>query len=480
MRRRAALLAVLVAGPACALPCFAQTGAGTDLLLPAVTLEECVTTAQANSPNLRLAGTILDAAVAALVQARALNGLTMGESVDYFHQGQLPGMSSVPTVNSSAAEAASGGGANGENVQGGLALTGPATSVGLTAGQGMGDGASSDQVSSLILSARQTIFDGYPGGRAAGAVKEAETIYQVSEVSYGAAVKSASYLVKQAYYTLLGDQNTVLESQAIVGQALENQTLYQGLFAAQRATKLDILQVEVALTQARLDVRTAQNTVAIDRKKLSQVIGWPREKQYSLVDSPLPDLPSLKTEDALESALRNRSELLTLDQYLDAAGVALALQKSLALPVVSLTASLGVGQDWAAKDTEGTFTAGVSVALPPLFDGGSQNAQLKQVEDLIAEYRIQRDQQAQSIMTDVENALFGVTDMQDRQALAVLNLKQAQGQYDLEKAKLAVGTGTTLEVLTAFAVLATARMGREQAKSNYLLAVLNLYNVMGL
>jgi outer membrane protein TolC len=93
---------------------------------------------------------------------------------------------------------------------------------------------------------------------------------------------------------------------------------------------------------------------------------------------------------------------------------------------------------------------------------------------------VQQAQQGQSITIDVENALFGVTDARDRNALAGQNLQQSQGQYNLEKAKLAVGTGTTLDVLTAFAVLATARVGLAQAKSNYLLAVLNLYNVMGL
>jgi len=43
-----------------------------------------------------------------------------------------------------------------------------------------------------------------------------------------------------------------------------------------------------------------------------------------------------------------------------------------------------------------------------------------------------------------------------------------------------VGLGTTLDELTAFSTLATARVGLEQAKINYLLAVLNLDNVMGL
>ena len=51
---------------------------------------------------------------------------------------------------------------------------------------------------------------------------------------------------------------------------------------------------------------------------------------------------------------------------------------------------------------------------------------------------------------------------------------------DLQKAKRAVGLETTLDVLTAFSTLITAQVGLQQAKSTYLLAVLNLNNVMGL
>lgn len=452
----------------------------TAVPLPSVTLEDCVAAARAAGPTLTLASITLDTARTTLAQARAKNGVTLGETGDYFHRGSLPGTGTSSTTGSTAAAAASGSGVNGENFQGGLSLTGPATSLGLTAQHSIGEGASNGQVSSLSFSGSQTVFDGYPGGRAAAAVQQAEAVYRVSQVAYEGAMKSVVYQVKQAYYTLLGDQDTVILRQATAKQAAENLALYQGLFTAGRATKLDVLQVQVALSQAQLDVRTAQNTVVTDRKKLSLAIGWPLAKEYTAADSPLPDLPALGTEDALKSALQNRSELLTLEQNIAAADIALSLQKSQGLPVVSVKASLGVGQDWTANVNAGTFTAGVSIALPPLYDGGLQNAQVQQAADLIASYKVQQAQQGQSIMIDVENALFGVTDARDRNDLAAQNMQQAQGQYDLEKAKLSAGMGTTLDVLTAFSALATARVGLAQAKSNYLLAVLNLYNVMGL
>lgn len=93
---------------------------------------------------------------------------------------------------------------------------------------------------------------------------------------------------------------------------------------------------------------------------------------------------------------------------------------------------------------------------------------------------VQRDQERQSIAINIQTALFNVTDTHDRLDLAQQNLKQAQGVYDLEKLELEAGTETTVDVLTAFSNLTTAQTGLEQAKDNYILAILNLNNAMGL
>jgi outer membrane protein TolC len=209
-------------------------------------------------------------------------------------------------------------------------------------------------------------------------------------------------------------------------------------------------------------------------------VGWPQDKQYRAAESELTAQAPPDPEQALKTALENRSELRTLELNRASADVALRLYRSQYSPVVSLTGSLDFGQNWTTSVPTGAFTAGAKIALPPLLDGGQRSAQLQQVSDQISSYAVQVDQQRQSIAIDVQNALFGVKDARDRLELARLNVEQSQGQYDLEKAKLAVGLETTLDLLTAFSVLTTAQVGLVQAGSNYALALLNLQNAMGL
>jgi OMF family outer membrane factor len=446
-----------------------------------VTLDQSVAAAQTAAPGLKLATITLDSSRALLAQTQAKNGLSLGGSGDYFHQGDLPGTGTSPTTAASAATAAaSRSGVNGENVQGGLTLSGPATSLGVTVQHSIQEGSPGDQVSSASLTGSQTVYDGYPGGRSAATVQQADYAYRAAQVTYDATLKSVVSQVKQAYYTLLGDQNTVLVRDAAVAQAQETLAQMQGLLAAQRATTLDVLQAQVTLTQAQLDLRTARNTVEVDRKTLSTTVGWPIEKEYTVADSPVPDMPALQPQDALAAAYKNRPELRTLELNIAAANVALALQKSQGSVAVSVNASLGIGQDWTANVNSGVFAAGVSIALPPILDGGLQNAQVRQAADQIGSYQVQQDQQKQNITIAVQNAIFGVRDARDRLDLSGQNVQQAQGVYDLQKAKRAVGLETTLDVLTAFSTLVTAQVGLQQAKSTYLLAVLNLNNAMGL
>lgn len=446
-----------------------------------VTLDQLVAAAKPAAPGLKLATITLDSSRAQLTQVRAKNGLSLGGSGGYFHQGALPGIGSSPTTAASAASAsASRSGVDGENIQGDLTLSGPATSLGLTAQHSIEEGALGDQVSSASLTGSQTVYDGYPGGRSAAAVQQADDTYRAAQVTYDSALKSVAYQVKQAYYTLLGDQNTVLVRDAAVAQAQETLAQMQGLLTAQRATKLDVLQAQVTLTQAQLDLRTARNTVEVDRKTLSTTVGWPIEKEYAVADSPVPDMPALQPQDAVATAYKNRPELRTLELNIAAANVALALQKSQGSAVMSVTGSVGIGQDWTANVNAGVFTAGVSIALPPILDGGLQGAAVQQAADQVGSYQVQQDQQKQSIAIAVQNAIFGVRDARDRLDLAGQNVQQAQGVYDLQKAKRAVGLETTLDVLTAFSTLVTAQVGLQQAKSTYLLAVLSLNNVMGL
>jgi outer membrane protein TolC len=140
-----------------------------------------------------------------------------------------------------------------------------------------------------------------------------------------------------------------------------------------------------------------------------------------------------------------------------------------------------MAQAWAASTLEsGQFSAGVSVALPPIYDGKQQESLVRQKGDTLESFRVQEDQERQSIEIDVRNALFSIKDSSDRLDLAKQSLEEAQGVYEMQKAKFMAGSASSVDVMTAFSSLAAAQVSLETAKSTYNLAILNLDNVEGL
>jgi len=471
---------------------FAQTAqpssAAASAPLPTVTLDEAITTAKANGESFKIAQDTLEASRQQLNQARANAGLSLSGTGAYSHEDNLPGASapiSTPmSLLSSAAAAQSAIGELstnpvGEHYTAGAALSGPSTSLTLSAEHLSETGSPQDQVSALTVSGRQTLLDGYPGGREAGTLAEARDAFQASQLSYNAQLLSLSLAVKQSYYTLLNDQQTVAVQESNVEQAKEDHARVEGLLEAGEATQLDLLQAKVALGQAQIDLGSAENQVVIDRKNLSLAVGWPLDKEYRAANTDAPQARTLDMNEAIRIAAQNRPELKELDLQIASAKVALGLAKSQYAPVVSATGGVTFEHDWTASYNMGTYTAGVSVTLP-IFENGLLAAKVKQAQAQLDSLERQKSQEGASIDISVESAIFSVTQSKRSLDLARQNLTAAEGQYTLESEERIAGVATNLDVLQASAAVAQARLGLEKTQNAYNLAVLNLNNSLGL
>lgn len=444
---------------------------------PAMSLDDCLAASLAGAPGLKTAKLSLDTAASQLTYTVGSNGLTVGESAGYFYQWPI-GLASSTTSTSTAS------GADGNNVTAGVSLTGPSTSFGVSVQpefpSGGGLSTKATLATALSASLKQTVYDGYPGGRPTGVVKQARYTFQIAQVAYDSALETLGYQVKQAYYTLLGDQKSLIAKDATLKAAEIELSQMQGYLTAGRATSLDVLQFQVAQTQAQLDLRTQQNTIDTDRKKLSLAIGWPIDKAYSVSDVASPGLPSLDPKQALATAYASRPELKTFDLDLAFADIDLSLQKSQFSPAVSVNGALGLAQDLSPDTLNGgAISLGATIALPPIYDGKQQASLVRQKANAIDSYNVQREQERQSITIAVQNDLFAVKDSSDRLDLAKQTLDEDQGLYDLQRAKFRAGTASSVDVNTAFSNLAAAQVGLETAKSNYNLAILALDNDMG-
>ncbi len=469
--------------------CYAQSASGkSSRKVPVVTLNQALTAAEKSGPGFQMSSDSLQSSRAQFRQAQAASRVSLNGSGGYFHEDYLPNGSKPITTPqnllSSDAKAQNAIGALtsnpiGENYQAGAALVGPSTNLTVSGQHLSEEGSLSDQVTGVSIQAKQTLFDGYPGGQSKGNLKEASLSFQTAQVAHTAAIRSLKLQVQQAYYTLLDDQNAARVAVANQAQAKEDLDRVQSFLSVSEATQLDVMQARVAYEQAQLSVSAAKHTALMARKSLSALIGWPLDREYSVAETSAPSIPTLNLTAALKIAETHRSELKQVDLQISSAEVALQLAQSQYYPTVSATGSLRFEHDWTANYSMGTYTAGVSIALP-IAERGRLSAGVAQARAELSSLKLKRRQDVQSISIDVENAIFSV--MQGKRSLDVAHqqVQAAQQQYDREKAKLASGIATNLDVLRYSANLMSAQSAFEKAKNRYNLAILGLDDSLGL
>lgn len=449
-----------------------------------VTLNQCLDASFKNGPEVLLSGTNLAISQAQYRQAVAQNSLGLGGSagasrttniVDTVTQLGGPGIpreyspfitsTTVPTPTNTAKTS--------------LNLTGPRTQLGLAASYKLAEQDPLSHSTSLSLSASQTLWDGYPGGRGRGAVQQAGLTLRSKQVENEATRKDLAYQVKQAYYTMLAAQRQLQVLQDSLAQRQEELRRFQTLFEMQNATKIDVKQAQVNATTAVLDLRLSKSNLAIVREKLSTLVGWPADKEYAVAEVEDLSVPSLDVLEAVRTAFGNRDDLRQLQLSKASGHINLALAKSQALPTISATGGLSWTRDWTTTQDFGSWDAGLQVSLP-ILDAGLTEAQIKVAALQNQAYRIQEEQLAANIATEVKNAIYSLKDLLARAELAQASLDLARDLYELAEVQFQEGTSSSLDLLDASVKLTTAQVNLAKARNDAQLGVLSLQNAMGI
>ncbi|MGA2976874.1 MAG: TolC family protein [Spirochaetia bacterium] len=435
-----------------------------------VTLAQCVEQALSAGPDIRISKATLGIAQTQYTAAAAANNLGLNGSLAANRSPATTGYSPYGTALQ---------GVTLDTFQGSLSLSAPfSTAVSLSASHSITEASSPQQITTVSLGANTTVWDGYPGGQALATVQQAALALQGTQSSESSNQKNIIYQVKQAYYTLLGQQRQISILQQTLAQRQEEMKKTQALYDAQSANQIDLKQAQVNQVQAQLDLAKAQDTLEVNREQLSAVAGWPLDKVYAVAETQDLQVPALSVEDAVKTALANREDLRQLQLSLKSGEVSLALKKAQASPAVSLNTGVNVTEDWTASANQFAIKAGVSVQSP-IIDPGSIGAEIQQAALQNDKLRIQQDQLAENIATSVKSAVYTLRDLLARVDLAAQSLDLAQSQYDLTRLQFDSGVSSNLDVLTASVALTTAQVNLAAARSAAQLAVLALQNAMG-
>ena len=329
------------------------------------------------------------------------------------------------------------------------------------------------------LTAGYLLFDF--GGRA-GTLENAKQLLVAANATRDAALQTNFLTAVQSYYALLSARAIVDSLQVAEASAKESFAAAEARYLAGVATPADKLQAQTALSQARLNLITAQGNALAAQGTLANVMGFDASQPFTLVPLAESTPDSVVEQDIgklIEQARQKRPDLRAADAQIKAAEAQLAATRATGWPTVSLGASAGT-QNISGTPNANSSSIGVTLSVP-LFTGYRNTYQNRAAELQVEGKVAARDLLANQIALDVWKAYQTLlTNSQsliaasDLVASAELSERMTLGRYKAGVANLSI-----LDVLNAQSALASARQQRVTALYNFKASRLGLVQAIG-
>jgi outer membrane protein len=346
---------------------------------------------------------------------------------------------------------------------------------------------STRDTNSLSLNVTQTVFN----WSQFATLKQADKLVARAETQYDAAKKDLMVRVAQAYFNVLGMQDS-LAAQVAAREALERQ-----LEQAQRRFDVGLIAItEVQETQAGYDNAVAQEILgqqqlATAEEQLREIIGE-RVSQLASPGSELPlQAPDPDSADAwVEAALKQNPDLIAARIAADAAQDGITIARAARLPTLTFSTGYSDQTNDASRTlrpfgvTNHSITGaqGYTWSLDlrvPIFTGGQNSSRIQQSvyqhrAQLEEAERIARqtERQTRDAYLGVISSISGVKALRQAQQSAETALRATEAGFE-------VGTRTSVDVIISQENLRNAQTAYAQSRYAYLVNILALKRAAG-
>ncbi|MEO6897947.1 MAG: TolC family outer membrane protein [Caldimonas sp.] len=328
------------------------------------------------------------------------------------------------------------------------------------------------------LAARQPLYN-----RANQAtIAQAERTLESSLADLDTAEQDLMLRVSQAYFDVLGAQDTLQTTRANKAAISEQLASAKRNFEVGTATITDTREA-----QARFDLATAQeiaadNDLVIKRIALDQLVGRSDVQPLPLgVPITLPATAATPVDQLVSRAAEEHPAVRRAQVAYDVAQLETEKARAQGLPTIDAFASLQSGHGTVAYGVTG-FNTGASVGVQinlPLYTGGAVQNRIK--ETIVLEDRARNDLEAarRAVIQTTRQAYY--TLQSGSAQVKALEAAEASSQLALEATQLGyrVGVRVNVDVLNAQSQLYQTRRDLARARYDVLLGTLRLRQASG-
>jgi len=305
--------------------------------------------------------------------------------------------------------------------------------------------------SSVDASVSQTLFS-YESIQRFRAARTAE---QAAQLSYQDILDVVTLTVGNGYLRIIEADSRIKAQEAQVqnARALYDRAVHQ--LQAGTAPRIDATRTEVQLHTEEYNLSIARNNFAVAKLALGRAIGLPLGQQFELADTlPYSDITPASVDEALQIALKSRSDFHSALDSQKAAAQALSAAKGERYPTVAANGSYGdIGPTFGNSHGDFTFQAGIRV---PLFTGGRIKGDIAQAEAELRQRKAEAENIRGQIDQDIRTALLNLNAAKEQVEVAKQNVGLANESLARSKDRFTSGVTDSVEVVQAEQALASA------------------------
>ena len=282
----------------------------------------------------------------------------------------------------------------------------------------------------------------FMGGKIIAMNKMADYVRELSGKMYDNAAKEVIYTVDAAYWQVvsLGEKKKLADSYIALLDTLQRNV--KAMIAEGVATKADLLNVDVKLNQANIDLTKVENGLSLSRMALAQICGMPLDSNMQLADE-FTETKDFKTIVAdgydINDVYENRPDLQSLQLAVKLYEQKQNVARAEMLPNIALMGAYSFSNpnvfNGFDKSFKGMFSVGATVSIP-LWHWGGRYSKLRAAKSETLIKQLELDEAKEKVELQVSQAVFKTKESlktlqmtENNLAKADENLRQAQLGY---------------------------------------------------
>jgi len=252
--------------------------------------------------------------------------------------------------------------------------------------------------------------------------------------------------VKKAYYGF----QYALEAKRVAEEMVDRYEAFyeqaKAFYVAGTSPKVDVTIAEVNLSNAKLLLIQAENSVEIAMAKLSNTMGLPFANRYQVSDNLRYTPCDISLNEAINIARESRPEFQLAEVKVEEARQNVKLVKKSYFPKITVEGQYQIGGR--------SFTSNYGYNFGGYLNFPTINAmliknQIKEANALYSREQSTAINTKNNIYYEIQQAFYSMLERKNSIPVAFLGLKQAKENYDLSYGRYKVGVGNPVELKEA-------------------------------